>query len=53
MDDDAAARIIDFLTDAKNQWTLIVTSKNPYWKQKCMRVIEIQEGKINNDILKS
>jgi len=53
MDDEAAERIIDFLTDSKNQWTLIVTSKNPYWKQKCMRVIEIQEGKINNDILKS
>lgn len=53
MDDEAAERIIDFLTDSKNQWTLIVTSKNPYWKQKCMRVIEIHEGKINNDILKS
>jgi ABC-type bacteriocin/lantibiotic exporter with double-glycine peptidase domain len=52
MDDEAAERIIDFLTDSKHAWTLIVTSKNPYWKQKCMRIIEIKEGKINTDILK-
>jgi predicted ABC-type transport system involved in lysophospholipase L1 biosynthesis ATPase subunit len=50
MDDDAAIKIIDFLTDSKHPWTLIVTSKNPYWKQKCKRIIQITEGKISNDI---
>ncbi|MFN5774504.1 ATP-binding cassette domain-containing protein, partial [Flavobacterium sp.] len=50
MDDDAALKIIDFLTDSKHPWTLIVTSKNPYWKQKCNRIIQITEGKISNDI---
>lgn len=50
MDDDAAIKIIDFLTDSKHPWTLIVTSKNPYWKQKCQRIIQISEGKISNDI---
>ena len=50
MDDDAALKIIDFLTDSKHPWTLIVTSKNPYWKQKCGRIIQITEGKISNDI---
>ncbi|SHF35268.1 ABC-type bacteriocin/lantibiotic exporter, contains an N-terminal double-glycine peptidase domain [Flavobacterium fontis] len=50
MDDDAALKIIDFLTDSKHPWTLIVTSKNPYWKQKCSRIIQITEGKISNDI---
>lgn len=52
MDDEASMKIIDFLTDSKNKWTLIVTSKNPYWREKCTRIIEIQEGKISNDILK-
>jgi ABC-type bacteriocin/lantibiotic exporter with double-glycine peptidase domain len=52
MDDEASMKIIDFLTDSNNKWTLIVTSKNPYWKEKCSRVIEIHEGQISNDKIK-
>lgn len=49
MDEDAAKEIIDFLTDPKNDWTLIVSSKNSYWEQKCTRKITMKEGKIISD----
>ena len=50
MDADAAKEIIDFITSNENKWTLIVSSKNPYWKQKCNRKITMSEGKIIDDI---
>jgi ABC-type bacteriocin/lantibiotic exporter with double-glycine peptidase domain len=49
MDADVAKEIIDFLTSSENKWTLIVSSKNPYWKEKCTRKITMREGKISND----
>jgi len=49
MDAHIAKEIIDFLTSSENKWTLIVSSKNPYWKEKCTRKITMQEGKISND----
>jgi ABC-type bacteriocin/lantibiotic exporter with double-glycine peptidase domain len=49
MDTKIAQEIIDFLTAKENKWTLIVASKNQYWKQKCTRTITMQEGKIVND----
>lgn len=49
MDEDATTEIIDFITDPKNKWTLIVASKNEYWKQKCNRKIKMQHGKIIAD----
>jgi len=49
MDTKIAQEIIDFLTDKENKWTLIVASKNKYWKEKCTRTITMQEGKIIND----
>jgi len=49
MDADVAKEIIDFLTSSTNKWTLIVSSKNPYWKEKCTRRITMKEGKISND----
>ncbi|MFN8273877.1 MAG: ATP-binding cassette domain-containing protein [Flavobacteriaceae bacterium] len=52
MDDTSADKIIDFLTKSENPWTLIVTSKNPRWKQKCQRVIHLSEGKITHDTIK-
>ncbi len=52
MDFDAAKEIIDFITSDANPWTLIVTSKNDYWKTKCKRIIEMNEGKIINDTKK-
>lgn len=49
MDADVAKEIIDFLTSSENKWTLIVSSKNSYWKEKCTRKITMEEGKISND----
>lgn len=49
MDEDATIEIIDFITDSKNKWTLIVASKNDYWKQKCNRKIKMKDGKIIAD----
>jgi len=50
MDDDTAKEVIDFITAPENKWTLIVSSKKDYWKQKCNRKITMSDGKIVNDI---
>lgn len=50
MDDEDAKEVIDFITSAENKWTLIVSSKKDYWKEKCSRRITMKEGKISNDI---
>lgn len=50
MDDDDAKEVIDFITSDKNKWTLIISSKKDYWKEKCTRTITMHEGKISNDI---
>ena len=52
MDEDASKEIIDFLTNSSNQWTIIVSSKNNYWEQKCSRKITLQNGKIIADLKK-
>ncbi|TDD93990.1 peptidase domain-containing ABC transporter [Flavobacterium cellulosilyticum] len=49
MDDATANEIIDFITAKEHPWTIIVTSKNPYWKTKCNRSIVIQNGSIQQD----
>ena len=49
MDNEDAKEVIDFMTSNENKWTLIVSSKNEYWKQKCGRTITMSEGKIIAD----
>jgi ABC-type bacteriocin/lantibiotic exporter with double-glycine peptidase domain len=49
MDEEATTEIIDFITDPKHKWTIIVSSKNSYWAQKCSRKITMSEGKITAD----
>ena len=44
MDEEASKEIVDFLTNSSNQWTIIVSSKNNYWEQKCSRKITLQNG---------
>lgn len=46
MDDEIANSIIDFITSEKNDWTIIVSSKNPYWKTKSTRQIKMQNGRV-------
>jgi ABC-type bacteriocin/lantibiotic exporter with double-glycine peptidase domain len=52
MDQEVANEIIDFITSNKNNWTVIVSSKNPYWKTKCNRQITMQNGVIILDTKK-
>ncbi len=46
MDEKIANEIIDFITAPENKWTVIVSSKNPYWKTKCARNIIMENGQI-------
>ena len=45
-----ARRIMNFLTDAKNEWTLIVVSSNPDWTDCCSKVVQMENGRIINGI---
>tara|TARA_R110000868_G_scaffold111973_3_gene301889 strand:- start:3552 stop:5210 length:1659 start_codon:yes stop_codon:yes gene_type:complete len=46
MDDTVANALIDFITAKEHNWTIIVSSKNPYWKTKCTRQITMEKGRI-------
>jgi len=52
MDEDASKEIIEFITHPSNQWTVIVSSKNKYWEEKCTRKITMENGKIIADLKK-
>lgn len=43
-----ANQIIDFIT-AENKWTVIVSSKNKYWKERCTRKLLMERGMIKSD----
>jgi len=49
MDENVAKEIIDFLTAKEHNWTIVVSSKNPYWKTKSNRIITMEDGKIISD----
>lgn len=49
MDEKTATEIIDFIMNEKNNWTVIVSSKNNYWKQKSTRIITLNDGTIISD----
>jgi len=50
MDEATSAKIIEFLLSKDNKWTLIIASKNSYWKEKSSRMLIVEGGKITNDI---
>ncbi|MGJ8684551.1 MAG: peptidase domain-containing ABC transporter [Nonlabens sp.] len=41
-----SVRIMDFLTDKSNGWSLLVVSQNQDWLSKCSRVITLDHGKL-------
>jgi ABC-type bacteriocin/lantibiotic exporter with double-glycine peptidase domain len=41
-----ANQIIDFLSDRANPWALVVVSHNPGWKNRCTRIITMNNGGI-------
>ncbi len=51
MDEKVATEIIDFIMSDENKWTVIVSAKNPYWKEKCKRHITMKEGAVLTDII--
>lgn len=40
--------IINYLTDSKRPWSLIVTSSKKSWKSKCTHIITLEKGKIKS-----
>ncbi|KDN54471.1 peptidase domain-containing ABC transporter [Flavobacterium seoulense] len=50
MDEKAANEVIDFITSEENKWTIIVSSRNHYWKTKCSRRIIMQNGSVQLDL---
>lgn len=50
MDENTANEIIDFITSEKNKWTIIVSSKNQYWKTKSSRRIIMKNGAVELDL---
>jgi len=50
MDNDTAKEVIDFILNEKHQWTVVVTSKNDYWKSHCNREIFMENGTIKLDL---
>ncbi|MGB5666828.1 MAG: ATP-binding cassette domain-containing protein [Maribacter sp.] len=41
-------RIMDFLSDPKNGWALLVVSENMDWTDRCTQFLTIQDGRIIN-----
>lgn len=52
MDEQVAKEIINFIMDKKHDWSVIVSSRNEFWKSKSTREITMQNGLIINDIKK-
>ncbi|GLB50562.1 ABC transporter ATP-binding protein [Neptunitalea sp. Y10] len=46
VDEISAHEIIDYLTAEDKNWTLVVISKNPYWKKKCNKRFLLEEGEL-------
>lgn len=48
LDKYSAGEIIDYLTAPENPWTLVVIAKGNYWKQKCNRILTLDNGQIKS-----
>ncbi|AZQ43915.1 peptidase domain-containing ABC transporter [Nonlabens ponticola] len=48
-DNDESDRIMNFLTDKSNGWSLIVVSQNERWLNKCGRIVTLEKGRIIED----
>lgn len=50
IDEQEANKIMDFLVDSSNPWSLIVVSKNPRWGIVCERTLLLDKGTLIGDI---
>lgn len=48
LDKYAAGEIINFLTSPENPWTLVVIAKGNYWKEKCTKIVTLENNKIKS-----
>ncbi|MGF1555159.1 peptidase domain-containing ABC transporter [Paucihalobacter sp.] len=48
-DTEEANKIIDFILDKNNKWTLIVVGEQKHWREKCERIIELENGNLIKD----
>ena len=49
IDEQNSKEILDFLCDEKQPWTLVVVSKNNYWKQICKQTIVLNQGALKTN----
>lgn len=49
-DREEAERIMDFLVDPKQPWSLIVVSDDKTWVKKCGMILTLENGKINSNV---
>lgn len=49
LDEIDALKIMNFLTDKSNPWSIVVVSHDVKWLKRCDRIITIEEGKIVSD----
>ena len=49
IDKEEQQRIIDHLFDNQNPWSVIVTSQDEIWAERCNRHIRIEDGQIQNN----
>ncbi|RZJ73377.1 MAG: ABC transporter ATP-binding protein [Flavobacterium sp.] len=50
MDKETSNKIVNFLTNER-KWTLVVVSNKKIWREKCDRMLEMENGQIVNDII--
>jgi len=48
-DMDEATRLMDFLTDSTNSWSLVVVSQNMAWADRCSRILTLEKGKLTSE----
>tara|TARA_R110002051_G_scaffold234092_1_gene295708 strand:- start:79142 stop:80809 length:1668 start_codon:yes stop_codon:yes gene_type:complete len=46
LDEMDALKIMDFLIDKTNPWSIIIVSHDPKWLTRCDRILTLEEGKV-------
>ena len=46
---DETKEVINYLTDPKQPWGLVVVSSNDTWVKKCTKVVTLDKGQISNN----
>lgn len=52
MDETTSKQIIDYLTDTKHNWTLIVSSKNKHWTKRITKELVMHDGTLLKELKK-